>query len=165
MTEASTGANEDGLIKFSLGKVYLKDASLEAPNSPDAFLDESDWNPKVTLQYKIDTRDISDDKHDVLLTVTITAAEDTRTIFLVEVQQGGIFLIRDANDPARVERILNVRCPKILFPYARESIDSLIVKAGFAPLMLNPLDFALAYDRKRANANTAGQASGQDAAE
>lgn len=155
MTETNTGANEDGLIQFSLGKVYLKDVSLEAPNSPDPFLGDREWNPKVTLEYKLDHRDLSDDRHDVVLTVTITATDESRTMFLLEVQQGGVFLIRGLEDPERLEKVLNVRCARILFPYARETIDSLIVKAGFPPLMLAPLDFKITYDRKRASDSNA----------
>jgi len=152
MTEPTEAKDEEDLMVCSLGKVFLKDASLEAPNSPEAFLGIQDIDPKVTLQFKIDEREVSEDTYSVVLTLTITAADEPKTLFLIEVQQGGVFLIRGYDSPERLERILKVRCPKMLFPYARETVDNLIVKAGFPPLMLAPVDFTSAYTRKTAAA-------------
>lgn len=151
MTDANTGTSEAEPPQFSLGKVYLRDVSLEAPNSPEAFLAGNEWSPKITLQYKLDNRDLSNDQHNVVLTLTITAADDSKTLFLVEVQQGGIFLIHGTDSPKQLDRVLNVRCPRILFPYAREAVDNLVVKAGFPPLMLAPVDFKAAFARKQAS--------------
>ena len=157
MTDNNTSANAGAKNQFSLGKVYLKDASLEAPNSPEAFLMSQEWNPKVTLQYKVDTRDLSNDRHDVILTLTISAADETKTLFLVEIQQGGVFLISAGDNPEKLDRLLNDRCPKILFPYARETVDNLVVKAGFPPLMLGPIHFGAAYNEKLAARRMADQ--------
>ncbi len=150
MANNDTGDNETGATQFSLGRVYLKDVSLEAPNSPDAFLMAEQWNPKVTLQYKVDTADLANDTYEVVLTLTISAVDGSKTIFLVEIQQGGIFLIQGVENAARLDKLLNERCPKILFPYAREAVDSLVVKASFPPLLLGPINFGIAHREKLA---------------
>jgi preprotein translocase subunit SecB len=156
MADNNTGTDAARQTQFSLGKVYLKDVSLEAPNSAEAFLAGEDWNPKVNLEYKIDTRDLSNDTHEVALTLTITAADGQKTIFLIQIQQGAIFLIRGIDNPEQLDRILNVRCPQVLFPYAREAVDNLVVKAGFPPLMLGPISFGAAHRGRVAEPSESG---------
>lgn len=127
--------------KMVLAKVYLKDASLEAPNSPEIFTTAETSPPKAGLNFKVESQALPDDAYDINLTLTVTAKNDTKTLFLVEVQQAGIFLIRGVDDADEMDRILNVRCPNVLFPYAREAVDNLIVKAGFPPMMIAAIDF------------------------
>jgi len=147
MTETDVAAKEADTAKFSLVRIYLKDVSLEAPDSPAGLLGDDQWNPKISLDYRVQLAKLSDDTHDVVLTVTVYAADGNKPLFLVEIQQGGVFLIRNVKKQERLNRLLNVRCPNILFPYVRESIDSLVVKAGFPPLMLAPLNFRDHYNQ------------------
>ena len=145
MTEADVATKEADTAKFSLVRLYLKDASLEAPDSPATLLRDDQLNPKVSLDYRVKLAKLSEDTHDVVLTVTVSAANEQKTMFLVEVQQGGVFIIRNVKKQERLERLLNIRCPNILFPYASEAIDTLVVKAGFPPLMIAPLNFRANY--------------------
>lgn len=140
MTEHSTGAKQADAPQFSLGKVYIKDASVEAPNSPAAFMAESDLKPSISLSYKVEHATLANDAYEVVLTLTVTASDEQTTVFLVEIKQGGIFRIHNA-EREQIERFLRIRGPKILFPYARETVDNLVVKAGFPPLMLGPINF------------------------
>jgi preprotein translocase subunit SecB len=142
MTEKNETAKEADGPKFSIGKIYLKDVSLEAPNSPAAFLEAGQGEPKVSLQYSTETADLSNGTYEVVLVLTVTVTEGDKTIFLVEVKQGGIFLIRNIGEQQRFDKLVKGRCPRILFPYAREAIDNLIVKAGVPPLMLAPISFS-----------------------
>jgi preprotein translocase subunit SecB len=155
MTEENTDTGTAEARQFSLGKLYLKDVSLEAPNCPEAFLNENEWDPKVNLQYSIEHRDLSEGRYDVVLTLTVTANDGERTLFLLEIKQGGVFLVHGDPKPKPLERLLNVRCPRLLFPYAREAVDNLIVKAGFPALMLAPIDFKEAYQRQLAGTTNA----------
>jgi preprotein translocase subunit SecB len=151
MSDHGSTTNDTPPPQFSLVRVYLKDASLEAPNSPSIFVTAEQWKPKVTLEYGIETAKLSDDAHDVVLTITITALHADRALFLAEVKQGGVFLIPSSVATDKIHRFLNVRCPRILLPYAREAIDNLVVKAGFPPLMVAPIDFKSAYTERVAS--------------
>jgi preprotein translocase subunit SecB len=151
MTETDVAAKEADTPKLSLVRIYLKDISLEAPNSPAALLRNDQWNPRISLDYRVQLAKLSDDTHDVVLTVTASAADEQKTLFLIEIQQGGVFQISNVKKQNRLNRLLNVRCPNILFPYVSETIDSLVVKAGFPPLMLAPLNFRGHYEQLAAS--------------
>jgi preprotein translocase subunit SecB len=147
MTDSATGVATAAGPQLSLARVYLKDASLEAPSTPAAFLSGFDPNLKVDLEYKVDTQHLEKDAYEVVITLSTAAKDPTKTIFLVELQQGGVFIVQGA--PEDIDVITNVQCPQILFPYAREAVDNLIVKAGFPPLMIGQVDFQLLFDKKR----------------
>ena len=124
--------------QFAIQRIYLKDASLETPSGITVF--SSKWAPKVQLDVNTRAEKIGDDVHEVTLSLTVTATQDEKTVFLVEVQQAGIFACKGlAGDQLR--QVLTTMCPDILFPYARETIDTFVVKASFPALMLAPMNF------------------------
>ena len=133
---------------FSIEKVYVKDASLETPNSPQTFLEPT--QPQVEVQLQSASARVNEALFEVVLTVTVSAKSGERTLFLVEAAQAGIFQIVNVPE-ADLEPILGVACPNILFPYARETLADLIGRAGFPPIHLAPVNFEAIYaERARA---------------
>ncbi len=123
---------------FAIQKIYLKDISFETPSGLEAFT--KTWKPNVQQDLNIQVTPIEDGLFEVLLLLTITARIENKVVFLVEVKQGGLFAINGL-DGIQLSHAINTLCPQILFPYARETIDSLLVRGGFPPLMLAPINF------------------------
>jgi preprotein translocase subunit SecB len=123
---------------FEIQKVYLKDVSLEAPNSPTIFTEQ--WQPQTEVRLETGATPLTEDLFDVVLTLTVTAKLGERTAYLAEVQQAGLFTLRGFDDP-QMGHMLHSFCPNILFPFAREELASLIGKGGFPALLLNPINF------------------------
>lgn len=160
---AATGNQQDQQgPAFALQRLYLKDVSFESPRSPGVF--QSQWQPKINFDIKTKNEKVQDDVYEVTLVLTAEAKVDDNSAFLVEVQQAGIFTCRDfANE--QLEQLLASVCPNILFPYAREAIDSLVVKGSFPPLMLSPINFdALYAQRKQSQAEEAAKNGGGNGA-
>ena len=131
---------------FSIEKVYVKDLSLEIPNAPQVFLERE--APQVDIQLHHNSSNVESDVYQTLLTVTVTAKVADRTLFLVEATQAGIFVVR--NIPAQdLDPVLGIACPNILFPYVREVISDLVVRAGFPPVVLAPVNFESIYAQQR----------------
>ena len=138
-------AEEQGKAQFALQRIYLKDASFESPKSPHGFREH--WKPKVNLELNSRHDLIENSLYQVVLRVTVTVStEDDELMYLVEVQQAGIFLVDGLEENARLHT-LGSFCPNVLFPYAREIVDSLVVKGSFPPLMLNPVNFDAIYQQ------------------
>jgi preprotein translocase subunit SecB len=127
---------------FSIEKVYVKDASIETPNSPQVFLEPT--QPQVEVQLQNAAQQLNDALFEVVVTVTVTAKAGDKTLFLVEAAQAGIFRIQHV-PAADLEPILGVGCPNILFPYAREVVADLIGRAGFPAIHLQPVNFEAMY--------------------
>ncbi len=127
---------------FEIQKVYLKDVSLEAPNSPTIFTEQ--WQPQTEVRLETGAKPLTEDLFDVSLTVTVTAKLGDRTAYLAEVQQGGLFTLRGFDD-GQMGHMLHAYCPNLLFPFAREELASLIGKGGFPALLLNPINFDSLY--------------------
>jgi preprotein translocase subunit SecB len=125
-------------VGFAIQKLYLKDISFETPSGVEAFTKA--WQPNVQQDLNIQVNTIEDGLFEVLLLLTITASIDEKVIFLIEVKQGGLFSITGI-DGIQLSHAINTLCPQILFPYARELIDSTLVRGGFPPLMLAPINF------------------------
>ena len=131
---------------FSIEKVYVKDLSLEIPNAPQAFLERE--APQVDIQLHHNSTGIEEGVYQTTLTVTVTAKVGDKTLFLVEVAQAGIFVAR--NIPAQeLEAVLGIVCPNILFPYVREVVSDTVVRAGFPPVILSPVNFEAIYQAQR----------------
>ena len=127
---------------FSIEKLYLKDLSVEVPNAPEVFLEQE--NPQVEIQLQTNGRNLGSGAYEVVLTVTVTARIGEKTVFLVEVGQAGIFRLRNIPEE-NLEALLLIACPNILFPYAREAVSDAVVRAGFAPVVLQPVNFEALY--------------------
>jgi preprotein translocase subunit SecB len=133
--------------QFSLQRIYVKDASFESPKSPQAF--RSQWKPHVNLELNTRHAEIQEDLYEVVLHLTVTAKNEAEeVIYLTEIQQAGIFMIKGVADAA-LAQTLGSFCPNVLFPYAREAIDALVVKGSFPPLMLAPVNFDAVYEQTR----------------
>jgi preprotein translocase subunit SecB len=139
---------------FSIEKVYVKDASLETPNSPQAFLEPT--QPQIEVQLQSAAARVNETLFEVVVTITVTAKSSDKTLFLVETAQAGIFQIVNVPE-ADLQPILGIACPNILFPYARETLADLIGRAGFPPIHLAPVNFEAMYAaRAQAAQNAAG---------
>ena len=138
-------AEEQGKAQFALQRIYLKDSSFESPKSPHGFREQ--WKPKVNLELNSRHDLIENSLYQVVLRMTVTAStEDDQLMYLVEVQQAGVFLVDGLEENARLHT-LGSFCPNVLFPYAREVVDSLVVKGSFPPLMLSPVNFDAIYQQ------------------
>ena len=131
---------------FSIEKVYVKDLSLEIPNAPQVFLERD--TPQVDIQLHHNSSSVEEGVYQTTLTVTVTAKVKDKTMFLVEAAQAGIFVVR--NVPAQdMEAVLAIACPNILFPYVREVISDVVVRAGFPPVVLSPVNFEAIFQAQR----------------
>ena len=136
---------------FSIARIYTKDLSLESPRAPQIF--EKQWNPKLGLEVDVLNEKLNDTLYEVILKLDVTVKTDDEVAFLVEIQQAGVFVLQGF-DEQTIEHILGSMCPNILFPYARETIDSLAVKATFPAPMLAPINFdAFMEQRKKPETN------------
>ena len=153
--EAAGQAGQENAAQFVMQRTYIKDLSFESPGAPGVFKQE--WKPQMNVDLRTRSGSIDDDNYEVVLTLTITAKINDETAFLIEVQQGGIFFIRGI-EGEELRRILGIVCPNMLFPYARETIDSVAVKGTYPALMLASVNFEALY-------NQAVQQSQQQAAE
>lgn len=135
----ATNNNADaGMPQVGLQKVYVKDCSFESPNSPAIF--KGAWKPELSMNIATRNVDLDGDSTEVVLELSVEAKHEDTVAFLVEVQQAGIFLLKDfpADDRARM---LASYCPAQLYPYAREVVSDLVGKGGFPVLHLQPISF------------------------
>jgi len=133
---------------FDIRKIYLKDASVESPNAPDIFLSEI-GNPEIGIDASIRAVTLEqEDYYEVILGMTVTSKTDDKTAFLVEVQQAGVFHIVGIPEDD-LPLALEIACPNVLLPFAREAIADLVGKAGFPQLLLSPINFESLYQQKR----------------
>ena len=146
MSEVPQQNANDGQPVFSIEKLYVKDLSLEIPNAPQVFLERN--APQVDIQLHHGSKGVEDGVYETSLTVTVTAKIGDKTMFLVEATQAGIFVAR--NIPQQeLEPVLAIACPNILFPYVREVISDVVVRAGFPPVVLSPVNFEAIYQAQR----------------
>ena len=121
--------------QFALQKIYLKDVSFETPYSPQVFMEK--WEPSVNVEIQSAGKTLSEDVHEVVLTVTITAKVGENTAYLAEVHQAGVFTVSGFNDAER-GHMLGSFCPNILFPYAREAVSDLMMFSVLFLWILGP---------------------------
>jgi preprotein translocase subunit SecB len=152
--EETAPAAENSQPGFGIEKLYVKDASIEVPNAPQIFTERT--APQVSVEIGNSGQRLEQGVFEVAVKVTVTAKIGEKTAFLVEVTQAGIFAIRNVPDE-NLEIIIGVTCPNILFPYAREAVSDMVTRAGFAPVLLNPINFeALFMQQKQQQAENVG---------
>jgi preprotein translocase subunit SecB len=134
--------NQNNQPQFSIEKLYVKDLSLEIPNAPAVFLERD--VPTVDIQLHHNSTSVEQGVYQTVLTVTVTAKVRDKTMFLVEVAQAGVFAVRNIPQ-ADIDAVLAIACPNILFPYAREVVSDIVVRAGFPPVVLAPVNFEAIY--------------------
>lgn len=131
---------------FNMDKIYVKDISLEIPHAPHIFLERD--NPQIEVQLQSQALPLEEGVFEVVVTATVTAKLGEKVMFLIEVKQAGIFQVRNLpNEDTEV--VLAVTCPNILFPYLREVVSDVSVRGGFAPVVLNPLNFEVLYQQQK----------------
>jgi len=132
---------------FTIEKIYVKDLSLEMPNAPQIFNERE--APQVEVNFHTAGRAVDTGVYEVVVTVTLTAKIQDKTMFLIEIGQAGVFQIR--NVPATdIDPMLGVHCPNILFPYLREAVASVSSRAGLPPVQLQPMSFEPLYQAQLA---------------
>lgn len=140
--------------QFALQRVYIKDLSFESPGAPGVFA--SEWKPAMNIDLNTRSSRIRDDDYEVVLTLTVTARHEEETVYLVEVQQAGIFRIKGIEDED-LRRVMATACPNMLFPYAREAIDSTLGRGTFPALMLAPVNFDALFQQALKQAREQGE--------
>ncbi|MFM7274097.1 MAG: protein-export chaperone SecB, partial [Gammaproteobacteria bacterium] len=147
--------------QFALQRIYVKDVSFETPGGIEVF--RQAWKPRVNLEMNTRQNKLDDQNFEVVLTLSVTASQEDKTAFIVEIQQAGIFYVAGLEEQ-QLRQVLATVCPTILFPYAREAIDSLVVRGSYPPLMLAPVNFdALYVQAMRQQQEKAQAAEGQPA--
>ncbi|KZN14173.1 protein-export chaperone SecB [Marinomonas sp. TW1] len=141
-TAATQETQEAQTPQLSLQRVFLKDISFESPRAPMIFQEE--WKPEVGLELNTKSRQVGENVYEVVLEITVTVKNNGETGYLVQVQQGGLFVISGL-DEQQLHHALGAFCPATLFPYARENIDAMVVKGSFPAIMLAPINFDALY--------------------
>jgi len=138
---------------FQIQRVYLKDASLEQPNSPAILLEQT--QPSVDIQLGVEATPVADGIFEVAVTATVQTKIEDKTVFLVEAKQAGIFEIRGIPDD-QMGDVIGVACPQIVYPYLRGNVADIVTRAGFPPVHLAEINFQAMYEQQQAQANGAG---------
>lgn len=156
MTEATLASEEQSTSpQFAVHRMFVKDMSFELPLGAAVFT--RPWQPQVQQELSTRATPLENDLHEVVLMVTITGKFDDQPAFVVEVQQAGIFLLKGfAADQLR--QLVGAHCPNLLFPYAREAVDNMMVRASLPPLMLPPINFDALYQQAIAQQAAQGSA-------
>jgi preprotein translocase subunit SecB len=141
-TSSEAQGGDSSQVEFTIQKLYVKDVSFEAPNSPEVFLKE--WKPDTNVQLNTEARQVDQGVHEVVLTVTITTKSQDKTAYLVEVKQAGVFSAKGFGQE-QLGQLLGSYCPNLLFPYVREAISALVIKGGFPDMPLAPINFDALY--------------------
>ena len=150
--------SEEQPPKLNAKKIYVKDLSFESPGSPGVFLQQT-LQPEIEMNLNIEHTQIDKDGSffEVVLQVTATATQDEKTMFLAEVKQAGVFEIHAEDDTNR-ELLLQIGCPHMLLPFAREELASVVAKGGFPQLLIAPINFEPIYRQNKANREAAAAA-------
>ncbi len=147
---ADNGANTAPV--FQIQRVYLKESSLEQPNSPGILLVQE--QPTVDIQLGVNAEPVADGIFEVSVTATVQTKIKDKTVFLVEVKQAGIFEIRNLAQE-QMNQVMGIACPQIVYPYLRGNVADLIQRAGFPPVHLSEINFQAMYEQQQAQAAAA----------
>ena len=139
---------------FQIQRVYLKDVSLEQPNSPEILMQQE--QPSVDIQLGVETKPVVEGIFEVTVTATVHTKIQDKTVFMVEAKQAGIFEVRNI-DPEQLGSILGIACPQIVYPYLRGNVADVIQRAGFPPVHMAEINFQAMYEKQRAEQAAAPQ--------
>lgn len=134
---------------FQIQRVYLKDMSLEQPNSPQILLNQE--QPGVDIQLGVEAAPVADGMFEVCVTATVHTKIEDKTVFMVEAKQAGIFEIRNMQ-PEQMSSILGIACPQIVYPYLRSNVADVIQRGGFPPVHMAEINFQLMYEQQQQQA-------------
>ena len=141
---------------FQIQRVYLKDMSLEQPNSPEILLNQE--QPGVDIQLGVEAAPVADGLYEITVTATVQAKIADKTVFLVEAKQAGIFELRNMPQE-QLGPILGIACPQIVYPYLRGNVADVVQRAGFPPVHLAEINFQAMYEQQQAQAAQAAVAN------
>ena len=159
---AAAAAGDQSQAQFAMQRIYNKDISFEAPNTPEIFQEQGQLEMKLNLGQRVEQ--MGEDLFEVILTITVTGTVNEKTAYLCEVQQAGIFQVSGMNEQQK-NGVINVYCPNTLFPYGRATVSQLVAAAGFPPVMLQPISFEQVYaQRLQEAAQNAGDSSAEGTA-
>jgi preprotein translocase subunit SecB len=150
-------AEADSNPVFQIQRVYLKDLSLEQPNSPQILLEQQ--QPQVDINLALSAEGVSDGVFEVCVTATVTTKVSERTLFLVEAKQAGIFEIRNLPQE-QLQGVVSVVCPQILYPYLRAIVSDVCTRAGFPPILLTEVNFQAMYEAQQQQQAAQGSGAG-----
>ncbi len=131
---------------FTIEKIYVKDLSVEVPHAPGIFLERD--APEVQLELNAKNQHVDDGLYEVILTATLTAKLKEQVMFLVEVEQAGVFRIRHISEE-EMAPVLGIGCANIIFPYLRETVSDAVTRAGFSAVILSPVNFEAIYQQQQ----------------
>jgi preprotein translocase subunit SecB len=131
---------------FNIQRMYLKDLSLEQPNSPQILLEQA--QPNVDINLGVSAETVADGVYEVCVTATVTTKVSDRTLFLVEAKQAGIFELRDL-PPDQMQAILGIACPGMVYPYLRAIVSDVCTRAGFPPVLLSEVNFQAMFEAQQ----------------
>ena len=134
---------------FQIQRIYLKEASLEQPNSPGILLEQE--QPSVDIQLGVEANPVADGVYEICVTATVQTKIKDKTVFLVEAKQAGIFEIRNLPQE-QMGPIMGIACPQIVYPYLRGNVADLVQRAGFPPVHLAEINFQAMYEQQQAQA-------------
>jgi preprotein translocase subunit SecB len=140
---------------FMLQRCYLKDLSLEQPNSPQILLEQQ--QPNVDVQMSVEAKPVVDGLFEIIVAATITARMQERVLFLVEGKQAGIFELRNIPQE-HADMLLGIACPQTVYPYLRANLADAITRAGFPPVHLAEINFQAMYEQQQAQQQAANDA-------
>ena len=141
---------------FQIQRVYLKDLSLEQPNSPAILLEQE--QPNVDIQLGVEAAPVAEGIFEVCVTATVQTKIKDKTVFLIEAKQAGIFEIRNITE-AQMSAVVGVACPQIVYPYLRGNVADVVHRAGFPPVHLAEINFQAMYEQQQAQAAAAAPSS------
>ena len=163
--EILNGATAPQAATFTVEKIYLKDVSFEAPNAPQVFNEQGQPELQLNLNQKVQR--LNDNAFEVVLGVTLTCNLNGKTAYLAEVEQAGVFAMAGFED-AGIDAMLGTQCPNVLYPYAAQTISTLIQGGGFPPFFMQPINFDALYAenlrQRAAQANAGGDLAGAETA-
>jgi preprotein translocase subunit SecB len=142
--EGAAATAEENKQQFRIQKVYVKDVSFETPRSTEIFTEQAQWNPEVKVQLNTEGKNIRDNLYECTLMVTVTVELEGKPAYLVEVYQSGLFTISGFGE-SEMGHLLGSYTPSVLFPFARETVCDMAVRAGFPQLLLDPINFDALY--------------------
>ena len=138
---------DDANPVFQIQRMYLKDLSLEQPNSPQILLEQQ--QPQVDIQLGVGAETVADGIYEVTVTATVTTKVKDRTLFLVEAKQAGIFEIRNVPGE-QMQGIISIVCPQMIYPYLRAVVSDICTRAGFPPILLTEVNFQAMFEAQQA---------------
>lgn len=150
-------ADQDPTPVFQIQRMYLKDLSLEQPNSPQILLEQQ--QPQIDISLAMGAEGVGEGVYEVSVTATVTTKIGERTLFLIEAKQAGIFEIRHVPED-QMQGILSIVCPQMIYPYLRAIVSDVCTRAGFPPIMLTEVNFQAMFEAQQAQAASGGMIAG-----